>query len=72
MILDPALLHSSPQGKTHENIRKSSPGVDLEVLLSRTREDAGKYRGNNAIEAVDSDQWLVVGEPERFYLVTDH
>jgi hypothetical protein len=33
---------------------------------------AGKYRGNNAIEAVDSDQWLVVGEPERFYLVTDH
>src|SRR2546423_169903 len=38
MILNAALLHSSPRSKTHENIRKSGTGVGLEVLLSRTKE----------------------------------
>src|SRR5437879_8075599 len=49
MVLYRALLHLSPRSKTHENIRKRLPGVGPQVLLSRTKEGAGKYRGNNAI-----------------------
>jgi hypothetical protein len=37
MMLNATPFHSSPQSKTHENIRKLGAGVGREVLLSRTR-----------------------------------